>query len=310
MPVEADRRLAAVARTQHGVFSRSQARSVGLTRSMIESRLRSATWIRLDPAVYALASHPFTWERQLMAATLSVPGSVVSGRSAAALHGLDGFRPGRIDLVAPPGRNERSRLARVHRSRFRASTNIRGIPTLTVACTLLDLAATLHPDHLAEVIDQAVTCRSVEVAELTDAFVLHAASRRPGTRALREILSARGDAAPEPSMTELERLLRRMLDVPALPTFTFEVEMPWWRTGEGRVDSYAAACTLIVEADGRRWHTRERDFVRDRARDNLATAHGHGTLRFAYTDLTRSVDACRAIVARAAAARGWPSSCA
>lgn len=305
---EADRRVDVIARTQHGVFSRRQALSAGLTRSMIESRLRASTWIRLDPSVYALASHPYTWERQLMAATLSVPGSVVSGRSAAALHRLDGFRPGRIDLVAPPGRNERSRLARVHRNSFVDATAVRGIPTLTVARTIVDLAATLHPHHLAEVIDRAVTSRSVDLAELTEAFVVHAAGRRPGTRALRELLSARSHDAPEPPTTELERLLRRMLDVPALPTFAFEVEMPWWPAGEGRVDSYAASCTLIVEADGRRWHTRERDFTQDRTRDNLAAAHGHGTLRFTYADLTRSVAACRATVTQTAVARGWRPS--
>jgi very-short-patch-repair endonuclease len=65
----------------------------------------------------------------------------------------------------------------------------------------------------------------------------------------------------------------------------YEYELPWWPHGEGRVDAYAPSHSLIVEADGRAWHVRERDFIKDRRRDNAATAHGHATLRFTWVDL-------------------------
>jgi very-short-patch-repair endonuclease len=39
---------------------------------------------------------------------------------------------------------------------------------------------------------------------------------------------------------------------------------------------------VIVEADGRTWHTRLEDFERDRQRDAEAAAAGFQTLRFTY----------------------------
>ena len=80
------------------------------------------------------------------------------------------------------------------------------------------------------------------------------------------------------------------LAVPGMPEFGYEFELPWWPAGQGRVDAYSAEHRLIVEADGRGWHTRERDFVKDRRRDNLATANGHATLRFTCVDLLNYAD--------------------
>ena len=54
---------------------------------------------------------PFSWERQAMAATLTTRGAVLSGRSAAALHGIDGFRPGRLEITVPRRRSGVTRLA-------------------------------------------------------------------------------------------------------------------------------------------------------------------------------------------------------
>jgi very-short-patch-repair endonuclease len=47
-----------------------------------------------------------------------------------------------------------------------------------------------------------------------------------------------------------------------------------------------------VEADGRRWHTRQADFERDRDRDNMAAAHGIAILRFTYKMLVHQPDHC------------------
>jgi very-short-patch-repair endonuclease len=63
---------------------------------------------------------------------------------------------------------------------------------------------------------------------------------------------------------------------------------------------------LIVEADGRRWHTRVADFDRDRWRDNEATANGYRTLRFTWVHLHDFADAsldvvCRTIAGESAA---------
>jgi very-short-patch-repair endonuclease len=60
---------------------------------------------------------------------------------------------------------------------------------------------------------------------------------------------------------------------------------------------------LIVEADGRCWHTRIDDFERDRWRDNVATTHGYDVLRFTYRQLTAGREEALALLQRYASGR-------
>lgn len=298
-----DRELDPLLRSQHGAFSRDQALGAGFTGRMIHRRLASGEWLHLDSSVYALAGHPFSWERQAMAATLSIEGAVLSGRAAAAHHGIDGFRRGRLEVTVTPNRGARSRLATVRRLTRIHATVVDGIPTLDVADTVLSLAGALTPDALERLVDAVLVARLERLERIEDRFVPFAGSR--GSVALREILLSRSAGAAVPPSSDLERVLRSVLGAPGLPSFTFETEMPWWPDGEGRVDAYSHRCCLIVEADGRAWHTRERDFVKDRQRDNLAAANGHAVLRFTYGDLVDDPVGCRELVRATARARGW-----
>ncbi|MGH8958306.1 MAG: DUF559 domain-containing protein [Acidimicrobiia bacterium] len=60
------------------------------------------------------------------------------------------------------------------------------------------------------------------------------------------------------------------------------------------MDCFIDDWLLIVEADGRRWHSRQADFERDRTRDNAATAVGIATLRFTWDMLKRRPRECLA----------------
>jgi very-short-patch-repair endonuclease len=290
-----DQRLAAIARRQHGAFNRRQARTAGFTARMIDHRLTTGAWLRLDTGVYALASHRFSWERQAMAATLAVDDAALSGRSAAALRRVEGFPRGGFEIMVPRTRNGTTRLAKVRHSDFMQVQRVDGIPCLTVAHTILSLTGRVNEDVLDRAIDDVLARRWVSIEELQDRFVPWARSRRPGVGQLRSLLAARGDAYVPPS-SELERRLRSFLSAPGLPEFAYEHELPWWPPGQGRVDAYQPDAQLIIEADGRAWHTRERDFALDRRRDNLATANGHATLRFTFVDLDVYPDENRALL--------------
>src|SRR4051812_8382669 len=98
---EFDRAINALVRKQHGAFSHSQARSCGGTDRMIARRRGNGSWLVLDDRVYALSGSLPSWLRQAKAAELSIPGAVLSGRSAAALHGIEGFRAASLELTAP-----------------------------------------------------------------------------------------------------------------------------------------------------------------------------------------------------------------
>ena len=83
-----DRRVAALAATQHHCFSRQQAREAGASASLIDRRLRAGRWTILHPGVYAVAESPDPWLQRVWAAVLAVGSDVVvSHTSAAALHG-------------------------------------------------------------------------------------------------------------------------------------------------------------------------------------------------------------------------------
>ena len=111
VPRRLDLDIARLARRQHGAWSRVQALDLGLSSKMIRGRTASGSWVTLDHGVYAHVASAATWERSVMAAVLAEPWAVASHQSAAVLHGLHGFRPGRPVVTIRPGANARGRLA-------------------------------------------------------------------------------------------------------------------------------------------------------------------------------------------------------
>ena len=56
---------------------------------------------------------------------------------------------------------------------------------------------------------------------------------------------------------------------------------------EGRRDFVYQRQRVILELDGRRWHSRDQDFETDRERDNAAVLAGYRPLRFTWRQVTR-----------------------
>ena len=106
---------------------------------------------------------------------------------------------------------------------------------------------------------------------------------RRGMVKLGEIIDERA-TGKRPPASELERLL---FEVCARVGLRPERQYPHPGVHgiEGCVDGALPDARLIVEADGRRWHTRVADFSRDRDRDNQATRVGWDTLRFPWEEL-------------------------
>ncbi len=152
-------RLNATVRKQHGVFSRKQALEFGFDRSAIFRAIDNGAWVRLDQSVYALASAPSTWERQLSAALLGHPEAFVGHRSAAHLLGFRDMAKTRPTIVVPEGANRRSPLARVIESDqfdLISTTVIRGFRVSTAPETFLSLGADVQVGLLEPIFDDAV----------------------------------------------------------------------------------------------------------------------------------------------------------
>ena len=301
--MQQDRALDEYAAHQYGVFSLGQAKRAGLTPKMVETRLRSGAWVRLGPKVYALASAPPKWERQMAAALLTKRDAIVAGRAAAYLHGFDGFAPSRPVIMIDRSQSATSPLARVIRSgRFASVGRVRrqGFIVTDEAETVMSLARDLSSDALERTVDWLLARKSCTVDDL--ARVVDLSDGVPGVAKLRPIVEFRSPDAYQPPTSELERLLFLLLDDPRLPGHTRQMPMPYRRI-HATVDAYIASWGLIVEGDGRRWHTRRADYERDRLRDNEATAHGYAVLRFTWNMLRNHRDECLDTLLRTGRAR-------
>jgi very-short-patch-repair endonuclease len=288
------RGLIQMAARQHGVVSRTQAMEAGATRSQIVHRLQTGEWRALCSGVYVMAAAPATWEQRLTAAVLSHPGCIVGGRSAAVLLGFDSFKKSRPEILMPFPGNARSPLARVIRSRhFEAisTTATKGFVCTTVAETILTLSLRETLGTIERCLDFELARGKVAVSDFSPIFERLANARQRGLPMLRSLVRERADDAYQPPTTELERMLYRFLDEPILPQSIRQLPMNYPQVA-ATVDSYIPDWRLIVEGDGRRWHTRKADFERDRRRDNAAAAAGLVVIRFTYQMLKYQRDLC------------------
>jgi hypothetical protein len=284
-----DRAIEALARRQHGVFSRRQALLAGASPSLVDRRQRGGAWLRLTSGVYALPGNEPTWRRQLKAAELSLTGAAVCGRPAAALHRLTGFRPARAEVVVPPHAGARSPLATVRRYRPGRLESVDGIRVVSAAQALVDVAPSTSERRLARALDDLVPGDEAALDQVRARYL--ATRGRPGLGGLRRLLDARGDGHV-PSESELEAVLREVAASGDLPPVTWQAPLPWAPGGPQRVDGLVTAWRLVIEADGRRWHTRVADFERDHERDLAALRHGFVVARFTWAQLTRRPDEC------------------
>jgi very-short-patch-repair endonuclease len=84
----------------------------------------------------------------------------------------------------------------------------------------------------------------------------------------------------------LERHLHDVVALAGLPPLVRQHPLPGHHGVEGCVDGALPEARLIMEADGRRWHTRLANLARDLARDKQAARVGWDTLRFIFVELT------------------------
>jgi len=121
-------------------------------------------------------------------------------------------------------------------------------------------------------------------------------------RPLRAVLLRFG-AGDLPAPTQLEERLASVLATAPLPAIEWQAGFPGRRPGAQRVDGLIRPWALVLEADGRAWHTRVEDFEHDRRRDAEAAAAGFLTLRFTWYQLLVEPDWVRRMVLDAGAMR-------
>lgn len=284
-----DMALAAVAETQRGLFTRRQASGLGFSANALAHREATGRIRRLHPSVFAFAAVPTPFEVRVLAACLAIDRAVASHESAAWLHGLTPPPARRIVVTVPPGCSTRLNGVVVHRSRWLPDRHIAsamGAPVTSRIRTILDMAGICGVERLGRMLDEQLVLRTVTMPELLEQFEAWATYGRPGARRMRRVLVTRcaGSVMAE---SELERRFHRLLTSAGLPVAETQFRPPWGGTLIGRVDVAFVEQRLVVELDGRRWHSRDEAFETDRRRDQLAVVAGWRVLRFTWKQVTQ-----------------------
>jgi very-short-patch-repair endonuclease len=183
---------------------------------------------------------------------------------------------GTIDVVVPQGRRNRPGL-RAHESRNldpRDVTRVRGIPVTTVARTLVDLGAVLHPHQLANVIHEAAFRGRFDLAATNGAMERAHGHHGLGVLAAALTLHAGGGAGTRSALEDRFLVLIRANGLPE-PLVNTKVQ-----AGERQieVDFHWPDRRLCVEMDGP-GHGRPRTREEDRLRDRRLEAAGQRVLR-------------------------------
>ncbi len=282
--LERERSIAALAKHQHGVACRPQLVALGLSRDVIDRRVRAGRLHPIHRGVYAVGHSRLTLRGRWMAAVLACgPGAALSHRDAGHLRNLRHSHNARIEVMVPATANPRRPGLRVHRTTLRPAdtTIIDVIPVTSLARTLLDLAAVLKPHQLARAIEAAERQRLLDYTPLH--ALLTSNPRRPRARNLRAALATYREGTGTES--DYEALLLHVCATHGLPLPQMDAALTLRDDTTIRPDAYWPAHRLVVEVDGDDWHAHRSARRRDHARDADIQALGLMVVRVLADDL-------------------------
>lgn len=277
-----------LARDQHGVASRTQALGAGATASLIDRRLRTRQWERLDRGAFRVLDGYDVVRQVLMARILTRgPGAVASHAAAAHLLGLDGSSYA-ADVMIPrrPGA-----APTVHHTRHLPAadvTSVEGIPCTTLARTVVDLGAVLDPASLERAAESAFR-KGLSPARLRWQVDSMACRGRAGPPAVRRMLGRRppGVRATE---SELETRFVQLAAAAGLPEPVRQYALRRDGRFVARVDFAWPDRCVFVELDGSATHAGPDALDHDLARQNRLVRFGL-VLRFTWRQVVTAPEA-------------------
>ncbi|MDQ1508741.1 MAG: hypothetical protein QOG50_585 [Actinomycetota bacterium] len=248
---DADGRVAALAESQFGVFSREQAATAGLSERAMSRRVMTGHWVEVFPGVYRLPGATRTGRQRAMAAVLwGGDESAISHTTAGRLLRLDAVRSEALHLSLPSSFGRRGRDLVLHHMVLppKDVVAVDGIRCTSAARTIIDCAAALDDEALEDMFEQARRMGLTSVAVLTHRAAELCGRGRPGSARVRRLLAAQvpRDRALE---SRLEVKLARLLRKSTLPTP--ERQFP---VGRYRLDFAWPSRRIGCECDGFEHH--------------------------------------------------------
>ena len=287
------RHVLAIAEGQLGMFSRAQAHCAGVTDRQLRGRVRSGLLDQIGPHVFRVNGAPTGIAGELVSLVLDVGEPCwVSGPTAAALHGLDGYELRRpLHLTIPRGRNERRLGVVVHTSTVLPVIDrhrFEHLPVTSPGRTIIDLARHEPAARLAAALDSALRDGLVSEDLLYRRLGELRGKGRYGVPALLDVLEGREITRGGHSW--LEREFLRLVAGAHLPRPDTQAVLSEAGGRLVRVDCRFPHTNVIVELLGYRFHRTKAQMARDAERLNALVLDGFNPFQFTYDQVVTEPD--------------------
>lgn len=281
-----DDQVMAIMVRQHGMITRAQARLTGMSTRQIDYRLRTGRWAVCSPGVYRHAQLERSWSGRVLEACL-VHRALASHRTAAALHGIDGYQPGRIEVVVGAGNWRLPDDLHLHQSSQMDRTDpvtMESIPCTGLGRTVLDLAAVVSRRRLEFTVDAVIRSGRLGFSDLCGVLSSHSRRGRDGCGRLRELLDDRVGKTAVP-LSDWSRMVSDLLVERGLPAPEFEhTVLREDGSFVAQVDLAYPEARVAIELDSVAWHLNREAFERDPRRRNRLVVAGWTVLAFTWAD--------------------------
>lgn len=274
-----------LAQQQSGLFTWRQARGCGYSRWQIQSRLKDRRWHRVLGTVLSTVESLPPSVRDRAALLAGGPGAVLSGPSAARLHGMSVTGNGTC-VTIPAQRHLSVPGVRFLRESVgeRDTILLDDLLVTSRARTVFDCLRVLPPSNAAALLDRALQRKWISLDNLAS----RVAARRgyPGSAQLQRFLD---DVTPG-MRSVAERLAVDVLSGAGLTGWHTNYAVVLAGETIAIVDLALPRLKLALEIDGRAWHSAAGQFQHDRTRQNQLVNAGWTVLRFTWDDLTKRPD--------------------
>ena len=281
-----------IAAPRSGVCTRTDLLAAGVSGSTLNRRIKAGFLTPVRSGVYvcdALATESTRWH----VAAASVSDAIISHISAGEINRLpiEPPQPGSpVHVIAANNAHRRLAHVVIHRlRRLPADEDLithDGLAVTAPARTIVDLASMIGPARLRHIAQTQAVKRDPPLEDLVACFDSIARSGVNGVANMRAVLTGLVTGGPVPH-SELERAVAAMLARSAVTGFIAQYRPPWYDGIRDIVDFANPDLRLVLEADGRNWHTREQEMANDRRRDRQAIKHGWATVRFTWGEVTK-----------------------
>jgi len=294
--------LGPIAESQFGVFSLEQARKAGVDPSTLDKRVERGALARVQPTVFAFPGTPPTWQREVTALALSVPGlAAASHKTAAFIWGMSSFQPDQAEIVTVRHRRVRRKHPQIHESKDLKPADVEvidGIPVTTAVRTVVDVGASASQRYVEHCLDTGLRLDLFTLNDVRLFIKRVARSGRNGIGRVRPLVEERmrWNAASESALED--RFWRLIIDS-ALPA-----PAPQYRVYDGeiivsRADFAYPERRILIELDGEHYHQDRATFQKDREKQNRLHTLGWTVYRFTWRQVIDTPEAVVAILTSA-----------